>query len=247
MLAGAPGMKADGPPQTLSHTFTNANGTTIQAVILSVVGDEVNLQRDDGQKFRPKIALFSQADQAYIRLWVARSIGAKGIVAFNASTVKGISKGSLPTLQKTTASTWQENYSVRVKNQTTMTWPKLRFEYIIFKLVAQFDQLPPDDFTVQRFGGSFDVDDFTAGQEKVFSLDKINMTETKLVAGYYLGNGAPATVDDKLKGIWIRVYDGTNMIQEWASDPSIPKTERWTAPPDPHGGVVGGAPNPYGP
>jgi hypothetical protein len=52
------------------HVFTNQQGKTIQAEILSVDGPTVTLKRADGQTFQVRIDVFSAADQAYIRSWV---------------------------------------------------------------------------------------------------------------------------------------------------------------------------------
>lgn len=226
-LAGVRAMAADAATAAAMHTFTNANGTTMEATILSVVGDEVNLQRADGQKFRPKISIFSKPDQSYIRQWVARS-APKGVFLITATTSKGTLALAPPPYSHTTASSWNEHYDIRVKNQTTLAWPRLHFLFVEFKLTAQFGQKPPDDFKEARVEGSFLANGFGVGQEQAFSLQDVPMLKTSLDNGYYMENGLMARVEDKMKGLWLRIYDDDgNLIQEWATDKDLPAAEPW--------------------
>jgi predicted esterase len=56
--------------ETLSaREFTDVKGRKIVAEILSVKGEEVTIRRDDGKDYTLSVALFSPADQAFIRAW----------------------------------------------------------------------------------------------------------------------------------------------------------------------------------
>ncbi|MCO6459627.1 MAG: PQQ-binding-like beta-propeller repeat protein [Pirellulaceae bacterium] len=54
-------------PASPLREFRDARGKTIQARVLQVRGDEVTIQRQDGQQFTVKISLFSEPDQQYLR------------------------------------------------------------------------------------------------------------------------------------------------------------------------------------
>jgi hypothetical protein len=47
--------------------FTNTGGVTIRAKVVSLEGDEVTIQREDGQRFTIPIATLSSDDQAYLK------------------------------------------------------------------------------------------------------------------------------------------------------------------------------------
>ncbi len=49
------------------RNFKDQRGRTIQARVLSVSGDDVTIQRNDGRQFTVPVSVFSQADQDYIR------------------------------------------------------------------------------------------------------------------------------------------------------------------------------------
>ncbi len=215
------------------HLFTNNSGTPFKAEITAVAADEVTLKREDGQVFHPKISLFNGKDQIYIRLWAAKNAAAhgKGIFEFRTLSVQDVISKSFDEAGHSTISKWDETYKVESKNLTFVNWAGLHFRYIIFKLSAHLGELPPNDFTLQRSTGTFDLDKYPGNGEINFATDKVPMQGATLDGNAYYTNGAPNTAFDKFKGIWIRVYDDDeNLLQEWVSDPDISKSERWTFP-----------------
>jgi len=247
------GKAADTTPSTPElHTFTNDSGASFKAQITAVSGDEVALKREDGQVFHPKISLFKKEDQNYIRLWAAKNAVAhgKGPLELRVVSVQDSIISTHNDATHTTLSNWGENYKVAAKNLTFVNWVSLHFRYIIFKLNAHPGELPPNDFTSMRTTGTFDVDKLSGDEEISFTTEKIPMQESKLDGSYFHTNGAPPKTADKIKGLWIRIYDDDdNLLQEWVSDPDIIKNERWAFPRA--GGARGGAnpglPDPYSP
>ncbi|MEM7145926.1 MAG: hypothetical protein AAF591_12385 [Verrucomicrobiota bacterium] len=50
--------------------FTDPNGNTMTAEIVSASGDTVSMKRSDGKTFTTKVTVFSQDDQDYIKQWI---------------------------------------------------------------------------------------------------------------------------------------------------------------------------------
>jgi len=245
------------------HTFTNSDGNSFKAQVTALTNDDVTLKREDGQVFHPKISIFNKADQIYIRLWAAKNAPThdKGIFEFQAVSVEGIITKSLPDSASLalaakmqygagnlTLSTWDENYQVKAKNLTLVNWGSLHFRYSVFKLSVNPGKLPPNDFTPMRVLGTFDMDKCSNDEEKSFLTDKIPMRGYHFV--FYdqafdnnnqtiYNNYRTVDIADKFQAIWIRVYDDDeNLLQEWASDPDIIKTQPWIFP---QPGAQGGA------
>ncbi len=231
-LMGVQMPAADAPAAKELHEFTNASGATIQAEILTVVGDEVSLQRDDGKKVQSKISVFSKDDQAYIQQWLYKSVTAHGGNAFaiQAVTTEGVATPSVKDEKQLHYRYWTVNYEITLKNQIAAAWGPLQVRYIIIKDTANHDRLPPKDFTESRLYGTVAVEKLAANEKKALSLEKMDMKETTLVGSVW-ANGAPSVVADKLLGIWVRVYDADdNLLQEFASAPDIIQSAGWTYP-----------------
>jgi len=234
------------------HLFTNDSGQSFKAQITAVTSDEVALKREDGQVFHPKISVFNKDDQIYIQLWAAKNAAdhGKGAFEFRVTSIPDPITTSVNDANHRSTSTWTAYYKVQAKNLTFVNWSGLHFRYIIFKQSANAGKLPPDDFTPQRTTGTFDMDKCSGEEEKSFSTDKFPMQESRWAGNYFWDNGASAVTTDKLTGIWIRVYDDQeNLLQEFISDPSISKNERWAfpRPGGARGGGGRGQPNPNGP
>jgi hypothetical protein len=54
------------------RSFTNAQGVSIQAALISVTNGQATIRREDGGQFTVPVTAFSQADQDYIRQWSSR-------------------------------------------------------------------------------------------------------------------------------------------------------------------------------
>ncbi len=55
--------------QAETHQFTDSNGNTIQAEIVSVSGESVTIKRNDGRSFTTKTSVFSEEDRKFIAAW----------------------------------------------------------------------------------------------------------------------------------------------------------------------------------
>lgn len=49
------------------HTFTDAQGRLLKGELVSILGDQVTIKREDGQVFTVKATIFSQADQDWLK------------------------------------------------------------------------------------------------------------------------------------------------------------------------------------
>jgi len=217
---------------TEAHTFTNQDGRTIKANILSVAQDDVNLKRDDGQSFKVPIATLSKADQAFIRLWVIQQAQAHhdDVLTISAASIRTDAKPVSATAKASITSQWSESYKVKVTNQTPVHWTNLHVRYVIFRLAGVPGSAPPANYTPTHATGTVTLSDLPGQQDATVATDKIDLQEVSLAPGYTYGAGVPSKVADQIQGIWVRVYDDdNNLLQEWASTKEITKDNTWDA------------------
>jgi len=230
----SPAIAADAPaPATSLHTFTNNGGNSFKAQITAVTGDEVSLKREDGEIIHPKISVFNKEDQIYIQFWAARDAATHGPGAFDlhAISIKSVVTSTDNHTNHQSISTWKEYYRLETKNLTFVNWTNLHFRFIVFKQSERFGEMPPNDFTMMRITGTFDVEKYAGGDTKNFTANAEDMQELKLIDGFSFVSGPANDLADKFIGIWVRAYDDDeNLLQEWVSDPAIAKTEIWAYP-----------------
>ena len=53
------------------------------------------------------------------------------------------------------------------------------------------------------------------------------MKKARLKADWYFNNGAKGKAKDELSGIWVRVYSGSELINEFAQPTSLKTKEEW--------------------
>jgi len=214
------------------HTFTNQEGKTINAVILSVAQDDVNLKRDDGQSFKVAVSTLSKEDQVFIRLWVIQQAQAhhEDVLTISAASVRTDAKPVPSTNKISVTSQWTEGYKVKVTNETPVHWANLHLRYVIFRQAGVPGAMPPSNYTPTHSTGTAAIDDLPGQQDVTVSTDKIDLLEVSTAPGYSYSNGAPVKVTDQIQGIWLRVYDdGNNLLQEWSSSKEITKDISWDA------------------
>lgn len=53
------------------------------------------------------------------------------------------------------------------------------------------------------------------------------LTTTELDAGWYYANGASGRAQDRVTGVWVRVYSDGKLVGEYANPPSTSKKNTW--------------------
>ncbi len=220
------------PAASEMRSFTNKDGKTLVAQIVSVTGDTVYLKRDDGGAVKSDIALFGDSDQAFIRKWTITQILQGGKKAFDFS----ITSNSTPQTVSYTGNAsnprvnaiynWEEGYTVKLANLQSLHLVKPIIEYNI-DMVGTGGK---DNYIY----GRADVDEIPASPTFSFDTTKLALTQHKNVK-----TGAPG-VESKLTGIWVRIYDqDRQLIQEWSFPSNYMKTATWVRAPTPRGGRGG--------
>jgi len=210
------------------HDFTDQQGRTLKAEIINVIGQEVSLQRADGENFKVKISIFSSADQDFIRQWALKEAAdAKGDALTFVARLDGSNNTTAQTSDQT-IQRWLAGFKVTLTNQSSMELQKLRVDYQLFKHAAVPGAADPSTDPITRTAGTYTFDLVPPNGDQTFITVKIPLSSYTLNPGYTWASNANRSVSDDLLGVWLRVYaDNGDLIQEWCSRPSLMKTEKW--------------------
>ncbi len=210
------------------HDFTDLQNRHLKAAIVTVVGQDVSLKREDGENFKVKISVFSDPDQDYIRQWAFKqAVDLKGKIFALTATQNKSSEVTAQTSDMNEQK-WQAGYKVILENQTSMELQKLRIDYQIFKHASVPGSVDPSADPVVRVAGSSTLDLVPPGGSSTIMTVKTPMSAYTLNSGYRWASGANSITGDSLQGIWMRIYTSNgDLIQEWCSAPSIMKKQKW--------------------
>lgn len=111
------------------RVFTNSQGVTIQAALVSVANGQATIRRQDGAQFTVAVTAFSPADQEYIRQWQQPSAAASamrapagpndGQPAAELNTLAGHKLFGENSLWESEATAVAERLSLRRESETT--------------------------------------------------------------------------------------------------------------------------------
>jgi hypothetical protein len=123
----------------------------------------------------------------------------------------------------------QWGYTINLENTTFKPMENLEVKYIIFYSQEKLGQKGPP--LKQHKNGSNTVNDLAAGAKASFDTDSVTLTKAALLGppgGFeYYANGARSKAEDKLTGVWVRVYKDGNVFAEYANPPSLTSREQW--------------------
>lgn len=209
-----------------SFTLTDKQGRSIEADVISVENDVARIKRSDGMRFELPLANLVEADQKALRDWakheaekplppnaveVAASRGMFGSTK-NETQVPNPDESSTRTMltQITTHERW--GYNLEITNKSGRLLENLQVEYRIFG---------PKDHRAIWAGGKHPVGSLKPHEKTAFKTRTITLTKEA-----YKGDSArPA--GNGLRGVWVRIYRGRDLIHESSTPDNLRLTEYW--------------------
>ncbi len=117
-------------------------------------------------------------------------------------------------------------YVVTIGNHSFKEIPDLRVEYVLFSKHQRFGSAV-DEPKPQRTSGSKSLGNLQNTGKVSFETDAVTLKKARLKADWYYTNGAKGKAKDELDGIWVRVYSGNDLINEFSRPPSLKSHEKW--------------------
>lgn len=209
------------------RTFTDLEGRTLRAEIVSATDRDVKIRRDDGMVFEVPVMTFTLADRKYIEAWRKEQSSQTALplrIRLEVSQTKK-TVGRSEDLSSTTKMV-EAGYRILIKNESSAPMDGLRIEYRVFKFedrVGLSDSKRPlgkisgkiDKVSVPRFG------------QNEFTTKPVKLTVDQLKPEWsYVGGYDPRTADS-LAGIWLRLIDSKDqVVHEYASSDKL-TAEGW--------------------
>lgn len=201
-----------------TRVFTDDRGRQVEAELVGVNGANVALKRGETAAQWP-VSKLSQADQQYVKAWLARTPGSPPILV-NVWEREGISESgqleekasgpgipkNIPFLKATEEKAKYRYYDIDLSNRTQVDARKVFVSYVIYVIGASN--------RVLDLSGSAEVEWIPAGQKKTVASRSATFVRTKTTSATFginpLGHLTTGTSTDRSKerfgGIWVRAY-----------------------------------------
>jgi hypothetical protein len=210
------------------HPFVDAQGNTTKAEVLSIVGDDVNLQIENGTPWSEPLGYFNAADQAYILESQIQQRVARGHPIFTITAFTVNAGETNRTINGGVLDSWREAYKINLKNETMMKLTNLRVRCIVFKTPLVPDISGNYNLAIELHAQTLPVDEAGAAATKSILTDQIDMQSIQAYGAYFPTAPNAHKETDQLTAIWLRVYDRNDfLIQEWCSSAEIFKQGKW--------------------
>ncbi|MFA6288876.1 MAG: hypothetical protein WC661_15955 [Opitutaceae bacterium] len=230
---GASGLHAE------MRTFTDKQGRSLKAELVSVDGDKVTIKREDGQTFVLSLATLSDDDQKSLKDWAAQQ-AAKPQPLPPGSLVVELSRGVFDTNKKdsdvtlvngnvvkngrtTTEEKW--GYSVTIQNKTAKALESLRADYRLFATVDSVHVKEKQGLKKKPYQSA--INTIPVMGRIVFRTETISAFKMKYNGNIHSAKTGDTSSRETLSGIWIRIYQGSDLVYETAMPDSLRTTEKW--------------------
>lgn len=130
-------------------------------------------------------------------------------------------------VSKTTESA-DENwgYLVTITNHSFKEIPDLRADYVLFSKHERFGS-DSGEVDSKRTPGSKVLGSLQINGKASFETEPVALKAARLKGGWYYPSGAKRKAKDEVSGIWVRVYSGSELINESAQPASLKTQEKW--------------------
>lgn len=191
--------------ESVIHTFTTTDGRTLNATIRDYNDrtGKIQIEREDGKKVWILPNVFSEADQEYVRQWIAvdQFMSPEKFKIEGEKTKNEISKNKTEVV-----------YEITLENRTDHPLKDLRIEYRAFILNKGSGG---NEDSNRLDGGEFQIAEIPDGEKLSQTTQPMYLVDNYSCSGK-LGQ-------EKLEGSWIKVHgpevDGKPAIREWCNPP----------------------------
>ena len=211
------------------RTLIDQLGRSIKADVISVEAGIVKIKRADGILFDLPLKNLSDDTQAELKAWAAQntatasaaSKAAPETVVFiptEKSITMAVNRGKFDVdiayKSEYSQDSYEEwGYNIQLTNTTLYPIDKLRIEYNLFgrRYSGSEQSVKVGSQTVEPVGSRKTISFRTS---KSFRISKWKTQDTKAYGG-------------QLTGVWVRLYHGNTLLQEYSSPESIRTKEKW--------------------
>lgn len=116
-------------------------------------------------------------------------------------------------------------YDVTLQNKAFKPATDIEVRYMIFYKDAKAGST--EKLTEISTKGSQKVEDIAPNRSISVQTEPLKLTTEQLDPNWYYGNGGKNKSEDRVTGIWFRVYSGGKMVSEYANPSTVAKRQPW--------------------
>ena len=227
LLVGFLGARAEEQEADESHIFTSKDGSKrLVAKVLSHAEGKFTIELTEGKR---RITVgpeaFSDPDQEYLRKWAAENIS----YTFRADTEKR--KGNKSKLSSGGWDIEKQNhgYEVKLESLTKVELSGLEVRYNLFKLKFDPKTKSRSDAEVAVLAERAELGTLAARGNLLFTTKMHTLYEWDVQPGYHVPGGKEK-FEDRLAGLWFKIYHRGKEVYEYKTSDSTVKNARWQEP-----------------
>ncbi len=232
---GASGLRAE------IRTLTDRQGRSLKAEVVSVEDDKVTIRREDGQTFTLSLATLSDDDQQSLKDWATQQAAKPktlppGAITVTLSRAIFETKKSTVDVKLTTGETVKNGrsltedkwgYAVNLTNRTPQPIDNLRAEYRLFATVDDIQVKATVKQGLKKKEYASQIPAIKEFSQVAFRTETISAIKTHYNGNIVAAKSGESSSRETLSGIWIRIYQGEDLVYETAMPDSLRTTEKW--------------------
>ena len=116
-------------------------------------------------------------------------------------------------------------YLVTITNHSFKEMPDLRVEYIVFARHEKSGST--SEVKSDRTSGNKALGTLQNNGKINFETEQVTLEKARLKLDWYDRNGAKKNAKDELSGVWVRVYSGSELLNEFVQLATLKAREKW--------------------
>jgi len=223
------------------RTFTDKQGRSLKAEVISVEDDKVTIKREDGQTFSLSLDTLSDDDQKALKDWAAQQAAKPkslppGAIAVTLSRAIFDTNKKTVDVKLTTGETVKNGrtltedkwgYAVNLTNRTSQPIDNLRTEYRLFATIDDIQVKAGVKQGLKKKAYTSKIPAIKEFGQLAFRTETISAIKSKYNGNIVAANSGESSSRETLSGIWIRIYQGDDLVYETSLPDSLRTTEKW--------------------
>lgn len=120
--------------------------------------------------------------------------------------------------------TW--HYQVKVQNDGFKPTAALQAKYIVFVERQELGKKIGTE-TIEKVNGTATLQPMATGATAQFTTSDITLKESSLIGNSFYLNGGRIHAKDSIRGVWIKLFDGTKEVDQYVNPSTIATKEKW--------------------
>ena len=209
-------------------TLENNGGQSIRLKLLSLQDNIVHIQMQNGRNAKTPLSVYNEASQAHIRQHFYQRLLVPKNFDVKFSEVRLPNKNRhLHTKGSMKITDFCRAYSISLKSHIPVPLHDIRLEYIVFHFQDVLDAVKSTEGRIRRVKGQLKLANLDANAQQSLQTEPIDMSATKLLPHVPTLRGGARSTRDRLKGIWIKLYVGDQLVLEQSQPARLATNEVW--------------------